>query len=350
MALSLPKGLPQLALTLVVGTGGGAVFTLLGLPLPWLLGALVAVMAAAFTGLPVEVQPGMRKGLIITLGVMLGGSFSPEVIERAGEWTPTLIAAAAYLGLTAVLAQAYCRHILKMDPVTAIFSSTPGGLTEMVILGEEKGADVRALTLVHSIRVASILLSIPLLLTYGFGVEHSAVSTARPDWALSDLAWLAGAALAGVWLGRLIHLPAYFLTGPMLASAALHLGGIVTTQAPEHVALVIQLAMGSALGARFCGMSPGQAGRLTALALVLAAGMMAMTLLMAAGLSAVTGFSFQALVLALSPGGFAEMALAALSMNIDPAFVTTHHALRLALVVFIAPIGISLWLKRRPAE
>jgi len=52
------------------------------------------------------------------------------------------------------------------------------------------------------------------------------------------------------------------------------------------------------------------------------------------------------LILALSPGGFAEMTLAALSMNIDPAFVTTHHGLRLLVIVFILPIVLSFWFKR----
>ena len=74
--------------------------------------------------------------------------------------------------------------------------------------------------------------------------------------------------------------------------------------------------------------------------------MMSVTVASAALLSALTGLPFEALILALSPGGFAEMTLAALSMNIDPAFVTTHHGLRLLVIVFILPIVLSIWFKR----
>ncbi len=63
-------------------------------------------------------------------------------------------------------------------------------------------------------------------------------------------------------------------------------------------------------------------------------------------LSVLTGFSFEVLILALSPGGFAEMALAALTLNVDPAFVTTHHGLRLLVIVFIVPVVLSFQFKQ----
>ena len=45
------------------------------------------------------------------------------------------------------------------------------------------------------------------------------------------------------------------------------------------------------------------------------------------------------LLLALIPGGFPEMSLIALGMGFDPAFVVTHHGVRVLLVVtFALPI------------
>ena len=146
--------------------------------------------------------------------------------------------------------------------------------------------------------------------------------------------------------GKAIRLPAHALTGPMLLSAVVHLSGLVVNEPPALASLIIQLVIGSALGARFFGVSVAQVGRIMLLAIGLALTMMSVTVASAALLSALTGFPFEALILALSPGGFAEMTLAALSMNIDPAFVTTHHGLRLLVIVFIVPIVLSIWLKR----
>lgn len=333
-------------LTFAIGAVGGGVFAVLNLPLPWLLGALLATVIASLSGAPVEIKPGLRKYLVVVLGVMLGGTFTPDILDNAAAWVPTLIAAVAYLSVLTVIAQFYCRKVLKMDKVTAIFSGMPGGLSEMVILGEDHGADVRMLTLTHAVRVAAILVMIPLFLTTWSDAHASAPVQVRDIWSSRDAAILVAAALAGVGSGRILRLPAHHLTGPLMVSVAVHLSGLVITARPPEVSLIVQVAMGSALGARFCGVSVRELGRQLILILGMALTMMAVTLFSASLLSQMTEFSFAALVLALSPGGFAEMALVALSMDIDPAFVTTHHGARLAVVVFIAPVVLSVWIKR----
>jgi hypothetical protein len=63
-------------------------------------------------------------------------------------------------------------------------------------------------------------------------------------------------------------------------------------------------------------------------------------------LHGLTGQSLALLLLAFIPGGFAEMSLIALGMGVDPAFVVTHHSLRVFLVVLIA-LPLFAWLQRR---
>lgn len=333
-------------LTFAIGTMGGGLFFVLHLPLPWLLGALLATMIASLSGAPVEIKPGLRKYLIVVLGVMLGGTFTPHILDSAVAWVPTLVAAVGYLIILTIIAQFYCRKILKMDKVTAIFAGMPGGLSEMVILGEEQGADIRMLTLTHAVRVSAILVMIPFFLTYWSDTHAAVAAQAHDVWSARDAVILIATAAAGVMVGKFMRMPAHYLTGPLLISAVVHLLGVVTTDRPPDVSLIVQVTMGSALGARFFGVSIRELGRQLILAFGMALTMMGVTLLSAAILSPATGFSFAALVLALSPGGFAEMALVALSMNIDPAFVTTHHGVRLAVVVFVAPVVLSVWIKR----
>ena len=363
-------------LALLVGVIGGLLFDILHLPLPWLLGSLCLSTIFALAGAPVEICPSLRRYLAVILGVILGSTFSPEIIARIEEWIVTLLASTGYLFIITLVAQLYCRFVLKMDRITAVYSGLPGGLSEMAILGEEQGADMRMLTLTHATRVAAVLLVIPLFLTYWTGLDGQTLpvpetvgsktlgsetvwsetiqsgtiqsETVRSKAAQSKIVWsgvdtgiLFMIAFLGYFGGKLIRLPAHALTGPMLISAAAHLSGLITTEPPLYVSVIIQLAIGSALGARFCGLSVLRVGRVMLLALGMALLMMVVTIVSASVLSSMTGLSFEALVLALAPGGFAEMALAALSMNIDPAFVTTHHGLRLILIVFIMPIILS---------
>ncbi len=80
-----------------MGDLGGLLFSTLGLPLPWLLGSLCTTIVASMAEMPVEISSDLRKYLIVALGVMVGGTFSPDILTRAGDWLPTLSAVAAYL-------------------------------------------------------------------------------------------------------------------------------------------------------------------------------------------------------------------------------------------------------------
>ena len=106
-----------------------------------------------------------------------------------------------------------------------------------------------------------------------------------------------------------------------------------------------QLVLGSAVGARFTGTPLALIGR----TLLLGAGatvlMLLITLAFGAALHPLTGYSLTLLLLAFIPGGLTEMSLIALAMGVDPAFVVTHHGVRVFLVVLIA-LPAFAWLKR----
>ncbi|HVG81048.1 MAG TPA: AbrB family transcriptional regulator, partial [Methylomirabilota bacterium] len=55
-------------------------------------------------------------------------------------------------------------------------------------------------------------------------------------------------------------------------------------------------------------------------------------------------------ILALAPGGLAEMSLVALALHADAAFVSTHHVARITMVVAAAPALHRLMPGRRQAR
>ena len=78
---------------------GGAAFAALGLPLPWLLGALAATTAASLAGLELRVPEQLRRPMVAVLGAMLGTTFAPERLEGALGWLPSLAVLPAYVML-----------------------------------------------------------------------------------------------------------------------------------------------------------------------------------------------------------------------------------------------------------
>ena len=337
---------PRVTVALVIAALGAALFALLGLPLPWLIGALVATTLASFAGVPQAVPGGLRQVMIAVLGVMLGTAFTPERLEGALAWLPSLATLPLYVVTVGGLIFLYLLRFAPFDRTTAFFAATPGGMSEMIALSDQLGGDQRAVALIQATRLLFIVSMVPFL-AQGLGVPAAQRPPVTLDVAfdLWELGLLAAVGVVGYLLAARIRLPAASFVGPLIGSTIAHLAGWIETEPPFVIMAAAQLVMGASVGARFSG-TPF---RLIVRALALGAGgtmlMLVITLAFGAALHALTGLSLGLLLLAFMPGGFTEMSLIALAMGVDPAFVVTHHSCRVFLVILIALPGYG-WLSR----
>ena len=330
--------------TLAIGAAGGAVFSYVDLPLAWMLGAMVATTATSLRGVALTVDKRLRTVMIVILGVMVGSSFTPQVVDSAGDWWPTLGGLAAYLATVLALLYFYFTRVLKLDPVTAYFSATPGGLTEMVIVGAAHGGDDRTIALMHACRVLLVVLVIPIWFRISTGVvaDPAIGAPSLGLIAFDDGVVLLACGVIGVLAGRVVRLPGYVLVGPMLASAAVHASGISSSAPPYQLVAAAQVVMGSAIGARFTGVAVDRMLRALGASVVSTAVMLAVALAFVQILSRSTGTGWAAMVLAYAPGGLPEMTLIALTLGVETAFVATHHVVRIGLIVIGAPLVFAL--------
>jgi membrane AbrB-like protein len=217
----------------------------------------------------------------------------------------------------------------------------PGGFIESMTMGEKAGADMAYVTILQFLRLIACIVSIPLAFQFltgtAVGTAGGAVIGAAPDGLTArDWAILVASGAAGAALGHVLRLPAGILMGPFLVSGAAHLAGWVTAGPPGWLIEVTQLVIGTSLGARFAGRSPRVLLTGTRLALVNVAAMLALSALFALLLSGPVGQPFAAVFIAFAPGGVAEMALVAVSLQIGVVYVTVHHLIRILLAVFVA--------------
>ncbi len=277
--------------------------------------------------------------MITILGVLLGASFTLEILDKACGWPLTIGCLAIYLGLLIGILFLYFHRVMGLDAPTAYFSATPGGLSEMVVTGAAMGGDDRTIALIHPWR-ALVVLALPLWFRFMIGVAPapSGMGPSVAATGLSDLAVLAACAIAGVAVGRLVRLPAYLLSGPMLASAVVHVTGPSASVPPWELVAAAQIVMDSSIGTRFSGVPVRRVLDLTAGALISTVLMLAATVSFGLGLASLTGIGWQPIMLAYAPGGLAEMSLVALSLGIETAFVATHHVIRIGLIVIVAPL------------
>ena len=330
------------AKALAIAAAGGAVAAAVGLPLAWMIGAMLATCAASVAGMTLSVPLFLRSVMIVVLGVMLGSRFTPEVISHLDRWAVSVAALVPYIILATAVGILYLRRFGHLDRTTAYFTATPGGLSEMILAGTAMGGDGRVIGLSHSTRILLVVTILPVAFT---AVSTEVGSRGAPvgfgDIALRDWGWFA-ACVIGWPIAERLRLPAGQLVGPMVLSAAVHLAGWSSATPPDTLIALAQLVVGAAIGSRFSGTAPRELARIAGQAVGLTVVLVAITALCAAVLHAATGLSFMALMLAYAPGGLAEMSLVALSLDLDAAFVSTHHIIRIFLIVMFAPAAFAL--------
>jgi membrane AbrB-like protein len=333
---------------MAIGALGGWIFVKLRMPLPWMLGSMTACTLAALLRVPVAAPGVVRPPMTMVIGVMLGVGFTPAFFDSIVHWIPTVLGLAAFIVVSGAACVFYFRRVAGFDRPTAYFAGMPGGLVEMVLVGEEKGGDARTIALVHSGRVLLVVLTLPFLVQVVSGAELGArrqfgVSIVETAW--TDEVWLFSTAIAGSLLGAVLRLPARLLLGPMLASAIVHATGWSRFVPAVEIVNLAQLVLGTTIGCRFAGIEPKEILRTLALSMGSTVILLVITFAFAHAVSAVSVYEPVPLILAYSPGGLAEMSLVALSLGIEVAFVAAHHVIRVFIVMVGAGAVFSL-LKR----
>ena len=125
---------------LAVSFAGGALFAWLQMPLPWMMGSLLAMAVAQLLGAKFEPLPGGRDAGLLVVGVTLGLYFTPPVVREVTAYGAYFVALGfAALGIGAVSA-AVLERAAGVDHATAFFGSMPGCAAEMAMMGERYGA------------------------------------------------------------------------------------------------------------------------------------------------------------------------------------------------------------------
>jgi uncharacterized protein len=327
--------LPAMAGTLLVGGVGGYLFNFLNIPLAWMLGAMVFTTVLAVAGVRLQ-GPGKGRAIVITvLGVMLGSAFTPDIADHMATWAISVIVVIVFVAVVTMLLSWGFQRFAGMPKREALLSATPGGFGEMILIAESYNADVRTVSLIHATRVMFTVLLIPLYFRIFEGYVPPLISPmgAVADLGLRDGAILLACCVAGYGIAKRLGMPAAAMLGPMLLSAAVHFTGVTTAKPPSELVNLAQIVIGTNVGCRFVGIKRSQLINPVGIGVIGATITLGLALGAATILQHVTNLDHLALWIAFAPGGLAEMTLISLSMQIDTAFVATHHLVRILFIV-----------------
>ena len=329
------------AATLAVGLALDA----LGLPSPFLFGALLLGLAVALARPGTLEVPDPAFGAAqAVVGVALGTYLQSSSLSALGDdWLPVTLVSAATLAVS-LGAGVVTARVTDVDRTTAALGMVAGGASGIVTMARELGGDDRLVAFMQYVRVLIVVLLTPILVAVAFPGSGGGTSAAAgvPVWGdARDWAVTLGLGVAGAGFGRLIRLPAGTLLGPMILAGAVTLsapaGWFVAPASLQDAAFAV---IGLQVGLRFTVATVRQTGRLLVPVLASVAVLLVACFGLAVVLDATTSVSLLDAYLATTPGGLYAVLAAAVGAGANTTFIVAVQGLRVVVMVLLAPLAV----------
>jgi membrane AbrB-like protein len=325
-------------LTALAAIAGGAVFSLLHVPLAWMLGAMAATGALAWNE-RAAVPAAARPTALIFLGLGLGQTFTPPVMQAVAAALPWLALAALLSILSgALLARPFAR-LAGTDLRTGFFGAMPGGVIVMAVLAQREGASVPAVTLAQTLRVMVVVVTMPPLITWlAPHGDAAAFLSERPAVWLPGLILMAVAGLGMGLLGQRLRIANPWMLGPCVLVIAVSGAEMLPSGVPAWMINVAQIAMGASLGQRLTRRFLLSSRRLALTSVLSTLVVSVLTALAALLLAWASGLPPAAVLLGMAPGGMPEMTITAKALEVGVPLVLGFHLVRqLACNLLVGP-------------
>jgi membrane AbrB-like protein len=309
------------------------------LPAALLLGAMAAaILVAVFEGtLAVPRGPYVLAQSLI--GCLVARSLGPAILATMlRQWPLFLAGVCSVLVISTSLGALLARR--KVLPgTTAVWGSTPGAATVMVLMSESFGGDPRLVAFMQFLRVMLVALVASIVArlwaapgdTVRAAVDWFPGVAAGPFWETMALA------VVGAIVGAKSRIPAGPLLVPLIAGATLSSTGLITITLPPWLMAGSYALLGWSIGLSFTREIVLYAARVfpkiaaSTLTLIALCGGLAWLLHVTLGTDPLTAY------LATSPGGADSVAIIAASSNVDMPFVMAMQTARFILVMLVGP-------------
>ncbi len=332
----------------VVAALGVAVFLVLDLPLPWLLGPLTGCLVAALAGVKMSGIKPVNDAMRTILGVAVGATLTPAVAATLPAMWPTLVLVPLMVICIGLIGVPYFTKIWGYDHATAYYATMPGGLQDMLVFGEEAGGNVRSMSLIHATRVMVIVVALPFVLKGLWSADLSNPPGAPvTELPVRELAVMVFCAFAGWKLAEAVGLFGATILGPLILTALVTLLGGLHNRPPAEAIWAAQFFIGMSVGSKYVGITATEVRRDLTAGVGFCVILFILTLIWVEVIYMAGLAPGMEVLLAFAPGGQAELTVLALVVGADIAFVVAHHVLRIFVVILGAPFAARLAVRNR---
>lgn len=333
--------------TLLCGIIGGLLFTLLNLPLSWMLGPLTAVFIwKLFSKQDLYWPASFRNGGQMLLGYSMGLSFTIVSARQIIDQLPSMVIITILMVAVGLAIAFFVSKLTGINIPSAVMGTTPGGLSQMVLLSEEiKGADSTVVTFMQTIRMLTVIFIVPTLSIYAFSSGETEKSKPTIDLVTQTghgnfFQVITVIAIVLLITACAVHFkfPTPWIIGPLLSSAILTVSGFETFQLPPMLIVLAQLCLGVYLGLGIKMNMLKNWKRLLPFSVISGLLIVGFAFVLAYGLHTIYPISMTTAFLCIAPGGLPEMGVTAHTVHADVSMVAAYQLFRVFFILFIVPI------------
>lgn len=148
--------------TLLIAFIGGIIGIKVKIPAGALVGAMISVaIYNIYTGKG-EIPYNFKLLSQIVVGGMIGLNFTIDSVQQIKKIILPSVILVVGLTVFSLLLGFIIHKISGIDLITALFSSAPGGITDMTLISEAYGADITKVALLHLMRLVTVITIMPL--------------------------------------------------------------------------------------------------------------------------------------------------------------------------------------------
>ncbi|MBK3493671.1 AbrB family transcriptional regulator [Viridibacillus sp. YIM B01967] len=342
----------QVILTAVIAICGVLLFQLIHAPIPYLLGPMTSVLIATKVfHLQLKWPKTFRDAGLLVIGYSLGSTFTAKILFEMALHVPVMFGITTFTFVISIVFAFIVSKVGHMDYPTALTSSVPGGLSQILIFAEEMdGIDMTTVTFFHTIRVIMVVFLVPMVLYLPWiqsGSSNNIVTEAVNPINYGTLAIFALLCILGMKVSKKLHIPAPYILGPIIVTLISNLTFIQASPLPIGVLSLCQLLIGTHIGLLLKPENLYYKKQIFTLAFASSLLLIGVTFLLSIfvmvrleNTSILTGF------LSLAPGGMDQMGIIAHEVGADVSTITIYQVFRMLYIYILIPPFLTFVLKR----
>lgn len=342
----------QATITFLLGSFGGVIAYAFSFPIPWLLGGLVAVFVGHKLNIKLaEPHKVFSRWIRVLIGVALGASVASSLNQFNPSIFLAILLSFVFVVILTTFGTWYFRRLEGFQTVDSFMSALPGGLSFLIALAGDLGDRFPKIALIHTVRIVVLVFSFSVMAMY-LGVDDIQEVKGNPfSFVLHfDLLKILVLILCTGFLADRVKVTGSHVIMGLILSAIFYKFGLIQQAMPELLITLAMIYLGALLGYELANSTPKGYFKLMSSSLVYTFVALVTALLISLVIGRFLHDDFLLYLLALAPGGIAEISLITLALGLDAGFVAIVHACRFVFILIAGPIGLNILIRKSEEE